>query len=292
VLLVDGLGSLCDEHPDVVDTVHDLLRRGPAQGVYLVCTVSRRHEVRLSAQGFFTTVIEMRLTDPAESGVSRAQAQVLLEAPAGRCLLRSGLFAQVALPRVDGHADRGSLAEGLASAVCRARAAARCHVPKVRVLPAVVRAEELEGNGRTGVVEIGLEEQALHPFTTCTLDFSGADQHLLVLGDPGTGKTTVLSRVLGALVARHAVEELVVAQVDPRATLRSAVPPDYLGGYAGSSARARSLIDAMVPELEQRARQVGGAVAPGPPLPRIVVAVDDYEALTAAGTSPLHPLIP
>jgi S-DNA-T family DNA segregation ATPase FtsK/SpoIIIE len=102
----------------------------------------------------------------------------------------------------------------------------------------------------------------------------------------------VLSRVLGVLVARHAVDELVVAQVDPRATLRSAVPPDYLGGYAGSSATARSLIDAMVPELERRARQVAEVVAPGPPLPRIVVAVDDYEALTAAGTSPLHPLIP
>ncbi|MGB7448192.1 MAG: type VII secretion protein EccCa [Ornithinimicrobium sp.] len=289
VLLIDGLGPLCEEHPGVVDRLHDLLRRGPSHDVYLACTVSRRHEVRLQAQGFFTTVVEMRLTDPAESGISRAQAQVLLAAPAGRCLLPSGLFAQVALPRVDGRADRETSAEGLASLVRHVRASATCCVPTVRVLPTTVREADLETSRRPGIVGLGLDEA---DFSTLSLDLNGSDQHLLILGDPGTGKTNVLSRLVRVLVTQHAAEDLVVAQIDPRAALRSAVPPDYLGGYAASTATARALIDAVLRELEERARQVDSASTYRPPPPRIIVMADDYEAMTAGGVSPLHPLIP
>jgi len=289
VVLIDGLGTVCEEHPEVVETVHALLRRGPTHGIHLVCTGSRRHEVRMQVQSCFTTVLELRLSDPAESGIGRAQAHALVSAPAGRCLLPSGHFAQAALPRVDGQADRETAEVGLSALVRRVQATATLRAPRVRVLPATVTPDEVAGDRRPGAVGLGVDDV---DFGTAVLDLDGADRHVLMVGAPGTGKTSVLAHVLSVLVEQHPAEDLVIAQIDPRRALQAHVPPDYLGGYAGSATRAQRLVEAVVPELDRRSSSLGGQSAPNPtPCPRIVVAVDDYEAVTAGGACPLGPLV-
>ncbi|MGG5259270.1 type VII secretion protein EccCa [Phycicoccus avicenniae] len=180
VLLVDGYGQLAEEFEEVERLLQQVVRRGAGLGLHVVATVSRWNEVRLAQQSFFGTKLELRLGDPTESAVGRALSETLRDAPPGRVLLPTALFAQVALPRVDGRADRVSAAEGLAELVALARDTAVGTAQRVRLLPPVVPASALERAGRRGLVPLGLSESTLE---TVALDLEGLDRHVVAIGD-------------------------------------------------------------------------------------------------------------
>lgn len=293
VLLIDGYGPMVEEHDALVDLVAALIRRGPAYGIRVIATASRRNEMRLNQQTFFGATIEMRLADPAESGVDRKLAQTLTSAVPGRCLLQSRLFAQVALPRIDGGTDGATTAEGLAQLVQTVASAATLRARPLQVLPASLSATDLETLGEAlppGMVTLGLDEQS---FTSTMLDLDGLDRHLLIMGDAGTGRTGILRHVASTLVARNTPDELVLAVIDPRHTMRDEIPAEFLGAYAGSTVMATRLVESILPELETRAARLADAAgAFTPPLPRIVLLVDDYDVVSAYGSSPLQALVP
>ncbi len=292
VLLIDGFGPLAEEHDGTTGLMQALVRRGPAYGITIVSTASRWNEVRLNQQTFFGTTIELRLGDSAESGVDRKLAETLKSAGPGRCLLPSKLFAQVALPRIDGMVDEKNNAPALAALVQRVSATTDGRARPVRVLPASLRSTDLDSPPHQGgaIVPLGLDETT---FATAALDFDGVDRNLLIIGDGGTGRTGILTHIAATMAEGSNPDSLVIAVVDPRGTMRDVIPDDLLGGYAGSAVMAGRLVEAILPEVEVRATRLADAAASFiAPTPRIMLIVDDYDVLTASGSSPLTPLVP
>ncbi|MGB5952989.1 MAG: type VII secretion protein EccCa, partial [Ornithinimicrobium sp.] len=294
VALIDGFGSLLEEHSDCAEAVADLVRRGPAYGVHVVATVSRWNEIRLNQQTFFDYTIEMRLADPADSRLGRARSAILSAAVPGRALLPSGLFAQVATASLAGSDDRypdtQQPAEALAATTTAIAGASTQRARAMMLLPASLDAADIESSIYPGQVGIGIDGST---FDTQHLHFDGLDRHLLVIGDPGTGRTSLLRQITSTFVASNDPGDVVIAQIDPKRSMQGEIPLDYLGGYATSAPQAARLAEAVAPELARRASGLADTATEfSPPSPRIVVVVDDYDALTASGDSPLRVLVP
>lgn len=279
VLVIDGYGQLSGDYEKYEPLVHSVLARGGTHGIHLVTTARRFGEVRIAQQAAFGTRIELRLAEPGESGVDGKLARALPDRRPGRALTTDRLYGQIALPRIDSLPDRSS--EGLVQAVRAIRSSwVGPSAPAVRLLPGVLPLASLPDSGAG--VPFGVEESTLAP---SSLDLFGRDQHMLVLGDSGCGKTNLL-RVLAEGIARRGTpDDLVFAVFDPRRGLADAIPDALLGGYAPNSVLAAQLAGAVAKELSERA-------AAGRSGPRVVLLIDDYDVLTAAGTAPLSPLLP
>ena len=289
VLLIDGYGQLAEEFEDLAEIVFDLLRRGTAHGIHVVATTTRWNEIRMAQQSFFGNKIELRLADPLESAHGRNLAETLPSNRPGRALLAGGLFAHTALPRVDGIASDDDATEGLRRLSEAVSAGVTERAVAVRLLPTNLSPDGVKPPRGKALVALGLDESDL---STTVLDLDGADRHLIILGDSGTGRTTMLRRVIAELVRTHGSDELVFAVFDPRRSLTGAVPGGYLGGTATSAVLAQKLVAAIVPELEARVpRSVDTSVEVAPPTPHIVVLIDDYDAL-GSGAGPFQALMP
>lgn len=290
VLVLDGYGQLAGDFEEFEPLVHSIAARGGSYGVHLVASVARWGEVRMAQQAAFGTRVELRLNDPADSTIDRKLAATIKDDVPGRALLDGKLLGHVALPRIDSSPDRASAGEALGQAVRAVRSAwTGSGAPQVRVLPPVLAAAELPDPADVPFgVPLGLEESDLKPEI---LDLFGRDQHLLVLGDGGCGKTNLLRLLAQGLTQRHSADELVFAVVDPRRGLRYAFAEDYLGGYATNAASAAQLAAAVTSELAKRSPDEPGQAGGGGPAlgawPHVVLLVDDYDVLVASGTQPL-----
>ena len=286
MLVLDGYGQLTDEFEDIEKQVHALIGRGGGYGIHVVATCSRMNEIRISQQGFFGNRIELRLADPGESAYGRKLAEAVSADSPGRALMDRRLQGQFALPRVDGIPDEGSAAQGLRDLVAAVAASTGERAMQVRVLPGMVAAESAPTPTAPAVVPLGLRETDLG---TEFLDLHNRERHLLVMGDDGSGKTNLMRSVVRRLAAQHTPEDIVFAVFDPRRTLADEVPHDYLGGYATSAALAEQLAAAVAGELQKRVNAIPGEIAL---LPRVVLVIDDYDVLTAGGSTPLSRLTP
>jgi S-DNA-T family DNA segregation ATPase FtsK/SpoIIIE len=296
VLVVDGLGLVRSEHEELEPVVADLLQRGGGYGIHLVGSLLRWNDLRIALQPAFGTRLELRLNDPTDSATDRRLAATIRDDQPGRVLTGDRLFAQTALPRVDGvpgDAGLGQVVGQLADAVRAAWTGEPA--PRVRVLPARLAAAGLPGvREAPRRVPVGVDETTLSPLL---LDLFDRDQHLLVLGDGECGKTNLLRLVARGLADRFGTDELVFAVMDPRRGLRDAVGEDHLGGYAGNGKVCGGLAAGIAKELDKRMPEAVDdqqALADGGWFtgPRIVVLVDDYDMLTAAGQQPLAPFLP
>ncbi len=167
VLVVDGYGMVRTDFEEIDEPLADLLQRGGGYGVHVVASVLRWHDIRIAIQSTFGTKVELRLNDPADSAIDRKLAETIRAEQRGRALTQDKLFAQVALPRVDGVADDTGLGEVIGTLADAVRASWPGEpVPRVRVLPTRLapaslpgRAEEphrvplgVDGRRRAGVV--------------------------------------------------------------------------------------------------------------------------------------------
>ncbi|MCW2529669.1 MAG: cell division protein FtsK [Pseudonocardiales bacterium] len=297
VLIIDAIASIKNgDHDYLDDPVSDLLQRGPSYGIHVVASMLRFNDIRMTLQPAFGTRMELRLTDSADSIIDRKLSATLRSAAAGRVLTDSKLFAQTALPRTDGQTDTATAARALVDlgkAVAAAWPGRR--VPGVRVLPAIIEESTLpDAIDEPTRIPIGVTEATLGPVL---LDLFKRDQHLLVLGDSESGRTTLLRGIARGLVERYKSDEIVLAVFDPRLGLAGVVPDDYLGGFAGNSKLAGGLSAAICQELDNRmpdritdpAVLAAGNWWQGP---QIVLIVDDYDVLTAAGQTPLAAFVP
>ncbi|MEV5988081.1 type VII secretion protein EccCa [Streptomyces sp. NPDC052051] len=295
VLLIDGFGALRDEFAHLDDAVSELLKRGSGYGIRIVAGMLRWNDVRIATQSLFGSRIELRLNDPADSSIDRKLSETLSKDTPGRALTDHKLFAHVALPRIDAHATADGVGPALEEAAATLRATWHGELAApVRMLPARLPAQRLPSVAvEPHAVPIGVDQDTLSP---AVLDLFGADQHLLVLGDNECGKTNLLHLVSRSLIDRHREDELVFGVFDPRRGLRGVVPEPYRGGYAHNARLANALATGIATELEKRLPETADPDAltdePSFTGPRIVILVDDYDILTAAGQQPLAPFLP
>lgn len=284
VVVVDGYGAVRSDYEDLAAPLTDLLTRGSSVGVHVIMTVTRWNEIPMSVQPLIGTRVELRLNDPAESSIARKRAETMRSAPPGRALTDAATFAQVALPIPT---DPGDTPLGDAVAAYARQVTSTWgeeQADPIRVLPSHITADQLPPITPSPTrIALGLHQDTM---TTHVLDLATTDPHLIVVGDAGCGKTTLLRHVITHLVAHNTPESVVFALIDPRSTLAGVCSNDFIGAHATSTAAAQQLVASLTDELQgringERSRDLA-----------IMVVVDDLDIVTATGHNPLTPLVP
>ncbi|GLY74859.1 FtsK/SpoIIIE domain-containing protein [Actinoallomurus iriomotensis] len=239
-LVVDGA-----EHRAAFDRI---AADGPGRGVHLIVAAEDR---------------------PDLTGTWR---ELCLAGPPGRGRVDGAPFL-TAVPRVDGVEG----AEGLADAVSALVEEVAEHwgtrpgAPGVCPLPAIVPAAELPGPERPLEVVLGLADGGApitHDFTTAP--------HLVVIGEPGSGRTNLLRLVGESITAGHSPGEARILAVDYRGGLLHALPEDFVLGHAFSPGVLGELIEGTARAIGERA-PAPGAEPRAWHGPRLFILIDDYE---------------
>jgi S-DNA-T family DNA segregation ATPase FtsK/SpoIIIE len=280
-LIIDGWPTLRQRFEALLGDVERIALEGSAFGVHLVAATDKWTTLgRL--QDAFTGCLELRLADPVAN--SKFGQRGLPHDEPGRGLAGVNLEMRVALPRLDGEGDVEGLAHAVRAAVTSIAAQWNgSSALQVRPLPRLIdRREDTAAPDAPGV-SIGVSEIGLEPVT---IDLTGTDPHLLIVGDRGTGRTNLLRLFVQQLVRTH--REATIAIVDPRGTLsdlRSYVNnPSHYASTAQDAANLATGIAQYVNEcVEDGARITDGE------LTRTYLLIDDYDLLTSQG-GPLEPL--
>jgi DNA segregation ATPase FtsK/SpoIIIE, S-DNA-T family len=296
-LLIDNWGALRAEYEHADQIVAEIAARGLGAGVHLVITAGRWVDIRPALRDSIGSRFELRLNDPTESEVNRRLAARMSGAVPGRGLVQPGVYFQLFLPRVDGRdTDEGAREAQQETLVKISSAWSGTAAPPVRLLPARISLTELAraGTPDSAGVPLGVAETDLRPVA---LDLLGEERHLLVLGDAGAGKTTVLRTWLTGLVAREPASDVRVVLLDYRHGLMDIVPREHLGAYAGDAGTAAAYIQHVVGRLGER--------VPPPTVttkqlrardwwtgPEIYLVVDDYDLVGTGTQNVLAPLVP
>jgi S-DNA-T family DNA segregation ATPase FtsK/SpoIIIE len=290
-LVVDGWATLRQDFDQLESSITAIAAQGLSFGVHVVVTASRWAELRPALKDQIATRIELRLGDSAESEMDRKRARDLSGRPSGRGIAASGREFAIALPRWDGNTSADDLAEVIAvDAECLRNAWAPSAAPVVQLLPTHVRRADLVLDDRDRFL-IGIGEHELEP-----IDIDLEEQpHLLVLGEAGCGKTSILRLLCRELTRAKAADEAQLEIVDFRRTLLGVVESDHLAGYAMSPASLTARLRAIVDRLEAR--------MPGEEItqqqlrtrswwsgPDIFLVIDDYDLAAGATGNPLASL--
>jgi S-DNA-T family DNA segregation ATPase FtsK/SpoIIIE len=285
LLVVDGWGALLREHEDLTDDLTEIAAGGLQHGVHLIVTAGRWAELRPAIRESFGSRLELRLNDPMESDLGRRIAETLPVGVPGRGITPDGLHFQIALPRLDDRDEHEDLGRRLQRFSEELAAHWRGESTwAVRVLPERVELGELP-TLLTGGIAIGVEEQSLSPVA---LDLAGSDQHLLVLGDPESGRTQALRTVAHGLARRFSAREARLAVVDFRRGLSDigelGLPCRLVTRPPQIEELLRELREVTVERLRALDQAPAGTGASGP---EIYVLVDDYDLIGTGAMSPL-----
>ena len=297
-LVIDGLGVLREQYDELETLVTSIAARGLNFGVHVLLAATRWAEVRPALRDLLGTRLELRLGDPTDSEVpGRKGALVPLGAP-GRGLTSQGLHFLSAVSRIDGVQSAAELSAGLADLLTQLGAAwAGLSAVRVELLPAHLDFAQLltrvpAGPPPAGVL-IGMDED----FEPLFWD-PDRDQHLVVVGDSQTGKTSLLAALVAGFAARTTSNDAQFVLLDPRRGLLELLDADRVAMSAVVSSEAASMFGGAAAALTQRIP--GSDVTPTQLRerswwsgPHMVVVVDDLEL---AGSSdilaPFSPLLP
>lgn len=286
VLLVDGYGSLRQDFDELDDAFTQLMARAASHGVHLILAMTRSSELRMAHQSLFGTRIELHLNDPADSVIDRKLSKTISKDAKGRALTDRMTLAQVALPTLE-LVDDEEVADALEALGRRTRESwSGPAAAPIRLLPLLLDPDSLpDAFDEPDTVPLGLRQDTM---THASWDLLDDDQHLIVMGDAKSGKSTVLRLIAHQLVDRFSPEELAIAIIDTRGHVPEGIPDGYLAAHAKSVSQAQGLATSIAAELAQRQSRSAAERASAP---RIVLLVDDYDIVSAGGTEPLAPLL-
>ncbi|MBA3822707.1 MAG: type VII secretion protein EccCa [Ktedonobacterales bacterium] len=290
-LLIDNYGQLRSDMEELEAEITDLAITGLTFGVHLVLTANRWSDLRAKLRDTIGARLELRLNDTNESEMGKAAAQSLMQMPAGRGIIKSGLQFQVGLPSMERDSEGGRGAIERAIAVL-SRKWPGVHAPPLRLLPSHYLASSLPPAGKDtqGGVPIGIDEFQLDPVY---VDLTKIGPHFIIFGDGESGKTNLLRLWINELARRHSPDEVRFALIDNRRTLLDVTDLPHLLSYACTAPMLKDTLETVRQAVEPRLlsnvslsldelrkpRQWQG--------PRYIVFVDDYETLVTNAGNPL-----
>ncbi|OBI78759.1 type VII secretion protein EccCb [Mycobacterium sp. E740] len=295
-LVVDGWAHLRQQFEGLEAPITVIAAQGLAFGVHVVVTASRWAELRPALKDQMATRIELRLGDPAESEMDRRRARALTTAPPGRGITAEGREMVMALPRWDGVRDVAGLSDAVGATVDRHRQRwAGQGAPRIELLPTLAKHAELVTSmprrKDSDHLLIGVDERELEPVT---VDFA-EQSHLLVLGEPGCGKTALLRLLCNEIVRTRSADRALLEIVDFRRSLLGVVETAHLCGYAASPVALSTRLPKLLATLQ--ARMPGEDVTQQQLRdrswwsgPELFLVVDDYDLVAASTGNPLAPL--
>jgi DNA segregation ATPase FtsK/SpoIIIE, S-DNA-T family len=286
-LVVDNVGQLRQSAPDLEPELIELATAGLPFGLHVLLSANRWLDVRPQLLDSLGTRWELHLADPSDSLAGRqAASRVPADLP-GRGLTRDGHQFQAALPALAAEPAPGDLAQAvtlIAEAAGPQRAPAIAALPLRVAGPDVARLARVAGSAppaADGRFLLGISEFRSRPVQ---LDLARPGSQLLVYGDSGSGRTTLLRRIITHLRQAGGQDEIALAIVDPSRGLLDIADGPGVVGYAVTAAAAESLAGRLAAELGPRvarddagiAELRGGRWWSGP---RYVLVVDDYDLM-------------
>ncbi len=288
-LIIDNWGAATREWDWIDEEVTALAGVGLSHGIHVVLSADRWGDIRSALRDRIPGRLQLRPIDPGDSAYDVRATRALAPIP-GRALGSGGCEVQLALPRLDG----GTSAAGsevafrdlIATAAVRGPAA-----PRVGLLPASVPLASFDWEGwrRKRAMPIGISDADLLPVP---FDLFSADTpHLVVCGDPRSGRSSFLRALMAAIARIHTPEEVRFHIVDIRRSLLDAVPDAYVASHAMAAAGVEAVVDGLGEELARRsppARASRRELAERLHVrgPELVLVVDDDELVELSGAAP------
>ncbi|WP_255421512.1 type VII secretion protein EccCa [Nocardiopsis sp. L17-MgMaSL7] len=295
-LLIDGWAAVREDFDEADDLLMDIATRGPSLGIHTILTGASNTQIRSRLQALFGGRMELRLSDPMDSGLTRRVAETLPKDTPGRGMRADERHFQVALPRVDSLTTTEDVTEGIADLTKRVRERwPQNAVQGVRTLPEKVELDRLikahKMSRRNNQLVLGLAESTLSPARTNL----AKDPHVLAFGDPKTGKSAFVRGMVKQIIQRSP-EEIGVVMVDFRRSHLELVPESHLLSYCTNADQTAGVAKSLAKSLKER--------LPGPDVtPRqlrerswwkgldLYIVVDDMDML-GTRNNPLAPLAP
>jgi S-DNA-T family DNA segregation ATPase FtsK/SpoIIIE len=305
-LVIDGWSTLRSDFDDLELELQQLASRGLTFGLHIVAATGRWADFRAALRDVLGTRLELKLGDAMDSEIDRKVAQLVPAGRPGRGLVPGKLHMLAALPRIDGDTSADTLGDGVDDLVSRVAAAWTGPAgPKLRLLPERIsldQVRELAGVGTTSTREtpdgprpllLGIDEKDLAPVG---LD-PDTQPHLLVLGDGGSGKSSILRSQVREIMRTRTSAQAQIVVVDYRRSLLGEVPEEYLLNYLTSATQATPALRDLATYLESRIP--GPDVTPDQLRSRtwwtgaeVFVLVDDYDLVATQQSSPVALLQP
>jgi S-DNA-T family DNA segregation ATPase FtsK/SpoIIIE len=283
LLVIDNWGALLRDFDELAEPLAEIASAGLAHGIHLVITAGRWAELRASMREAFGTRLELRLNDPLESEFGRKLAEAVPTETPGRGVNADGLYFQTALPRWDGRASTIELGEAVvAAAQDLARIWTGAHAPVVRVLPAQLGLEALPAPSEASGLPLGLEELTLAP---AMLDLAGSDQHLLILGDSESGRSSALRLIAQGLARLHSDGRANLIVVDFRRGLEDLGDLGLPCRHVTRTPQLEEMMQELMGLCVARLGELDGAPpAPGDRGDPVYVLIDDYDLVASVGS--------